>query len=103
MFPARIFIFYQVGMHDSTRSVQKKKEQLNASKRLLEEQEDEIMVNMLVYFVEFLYHVYRESFFFSRSYRCYVPSSGQYEVEIHSRNLTCTHLRSCVDIHWLYD
>jgi hypothetical protein len=52
-------------MHDSTRSVQKKKEQLNASKRLLEEQEDEIMVKMLVYFVEFLYHVYRESFFFS--------------------------------------
>ena len=52
-------------MHDSTRSVQKKKEQLNASKRLLEEQEDEIMVNMLVYLVEFLYHVYRESGVFS--------------------------------------
>ncbi|CAB4021907.1 Hypothetical predicted protein, partial [Paramuricea clavata] len=34
---------HEVGMHDSTRSVQKKKEQLNASKRLLEEQEDEIM------------------------------------------------------------
>jgi hypothetical protein len=56
--------FHQVGIHDSTRSVQKKKEQLNASKRLLEEQEDEIMVNMLVYLVEFLYHVYRESGFF---------------------------------------
>jgi hypothetical protein len=36
-------------MHDSTRSVQKKKEQLNASKRLLEEQEDEIMVNVGIF------------------------------------------------------
>ena len=61
-------------MHDSTRSVQKKKEQLNASKRLLEEQEDEIMVNVGILWngMEFLYHVYKESGFFFRSYRCYV-------------------------------
>ena len=32
-------------MHDRTRSAQKKNEQLNASKRLIEEQEDEILVS----------------------------------------------------------
>ena len=39
---------FQVSMHDSTRSVQKKNEQLNASKRLIEEQEDEIMVRCFI-------------------------------------------------------
>ena len=39
-------------MHDSTRSVQKKNEQLNASKRLIEEQEDEITVNVVDYLLK---------------------------------------------------
>jgi hypothetical protein len=39
-------------MHDSTRSALKKNEQLNASKRLIEEQEDEIMVRCLAQLVK---------------------------------------------------
>ena len=34
-------------MHDRARSTQKKNEQLNASKRLIEEQEDEILVGVI--------------------------------------------------------
>ena len=34
-------------MQDSSRTAQKKNEQLNASKRLIEEQEEEIMVKVL--------------------------------------------------------
>ena len=34
-------------MHDRARSAQKKNEQLNASKRLIEEQEDEILVSAI--------------------------------------------------------
>jgi subtilase family serine protease len=39
-------------MHDSTRSALKKNEQLNASKRLIEEQEDEIMVRCFAQLVK---------------------------------------------------